>query len=98
MVKAHFADHLFLSCKGVSRTGILTDADPLEAELKRVMIAQAAASTVLLDGTKLSERGLNAIAPLSDVTDVLTYGVAERDLAVLRSTGVQVASAAGGGR
>ena len=34
-VLGHFADRLFLSVKGVTRDGALTDADPLEAEVKR---------------------------------------------------------------
>jgi len=40
-VQGHFADHLFLSVKGIAQNGMLTDADPLEAELKRTMIEQA---------------------------------------------------------
>jgi DeoR/GlpR family transcriptional regulator of sugar metabolism len=89
-VDTHFTDRLFFSCKGVTPTGVLTDADPLEAELKRAMIAQAAVSTVLLDGSKLTVRGLNAIAPLSELDEVLTHGVAEPELARLRSADVRV--------
>jgi DeoR/GlpR family transcriptional regulator of sugar metabolism len=95
-VKAHFADRLFLSCKGVTTAGILTDADPLEAELKRAMLEQAATSTVVLDASKLSVRGLNAIAPLSELDEVVTHGVAEAELAALRAAGVHVESATGG--
>jgi DeoR/GlpR family transcriptional regulator of sugar metabolism len=95
-VKAHFADRLFLSCKGVTTGGILTDADPLEAELKRAMLEQAATSTVLLDASKLSVRGLNAIAPLSELDEVVTHGVTEAELASLRSASVHIESAGGG--
>jgi DeoR/GlpR family transcriptional regulator of sugar metabolism len=97
-VQAHFADRLFLSCKGVTATGTLTDADPLEAELKRTMIAQAQTSSVMLDASKLSVRGLNAIAPLAGLDEAITHGVAEAELAALRAAGVDVEPAAGGGR
>src|SRR5690242_14763666 len=60
-VQGHFADRLFLSVKGVAANGMLTDADPLEAELKRTMIEQAGESVLLIDHSKLSVRGLSVI-------------------------------------
>ena len=48
-VQGHFADRLFLSVKGIAANGMLTDADPLEAELKRTMIEQAGESVLLID-------------------------------------------------
>jgi DeoR/GlpR family transcriptional regulator of sugar metabolism len=82
--KAHFADRVFFSCKGVTPEGVLTDADPLEAELKRTMIEQARTSAVLLDASKLAARGLNAIAPLAGVDELLAHGVAPAELERLR--------------
>src|SRR5438128_1566159 len=38
-VEAHFADHAIFSVRGVT-DGYLTDPDPLEAEIKRAMIAR----------------------------------------------------------
>ena len=52
-VQGHFADRLFLSVKGLTENGMMTDADPLEAEVKRTMIAQAGESTLLVDHSKL---------------------------------------------
>ena len=40
-VQGHFADRLFLSVKGLTENGVMTDADSLEAEVKRTMIPQA---------------------------------------------------------
>src|SRR4051812_25897713 len=97
-VEAHFADRLFLSCTGVTSGGILTDPDPLEAELKRTMIGQATVATGLLDASKLSTRGLNAIAPIGELDEVLTHGVTDAQLAALRSSGVHVQPATGGAR
>ena len=56
-VLGHFADRMFLSVKGVTRDGVLTDADELEAEVKRAMIAQSEESVLLLDDSKLGARG-----------------------------------------
>jgi DeoR/GlpR family transcriptional regulator of sugar metabolism len=97
-VNGHFADRLFFSCKGVTAGGVLTDADPLEAELKQAMIAQAAVSTVLLDRSKLTARGLNAIAPVGALEEVLTHGIADTELEGLRSAGVRFESATAGAR
>ena len=52
-VQGHFADRLFFSVKGIAANGMLTDADPLEAELKRTMIEQAGESMLLIDHSKL---------------------------------------------
>ena len=89
-VQGHFADRLFLSVKGLAENGMLTDADPLEAEVKRTMIEQAGASTLLIDASKLGTRGLSVIAPLSDLDAVIAYGVAGREAEALRHGGVRV--------
>ena len=62
-VLGHFADRLFLSVKGVTGDGALTDADPLEAEVKATMIAHAEEAFLLIDDSKLQARGLNADRP-----------------------------------
>ena len=93
-VRAHFTDRLFFSCKGIA-TGVLTDADPLEAELKRAMLEQAAVSTVLVDHSKLTARGLNAIAPVAAVDEVLAHGFGEAELNTLRTADVRVESVVG---
>jgi DeoR/GlpR family transcriptional regulator of sugar metabolism len=82
-VQGHFADRLFLSVKGVTETGMLTDADPLEAEVKRAMIAQAGESTLLVDESKLVARGLSVVAAVSDVTGVLADGLSPSQAAPL---------------
>lgn len=86
-VQGHFADHLFLSIKGLTATGMLTDADPLEAEVKRAMIAQAGQSTLLIDHSKLTARGLSVIAPLSEVSEVIADGLSPEEVDRLRARG-----------
>jgi DeoR/GlpR family transcriptional regulator of sugar metabolism len=94
-VRAHFADRLFMSCKGITPDGVLTDADPLEAEIKRTMIEHAATASVLLDESKLSARGLNAIAPVRELDEVIAYGVGEAELAALQTAGAATVSSRG---
>jgi DeoR/GlpR family transcriptional regulator of sugar metabolism len=89
-VEGHFADRLFLSVKGLAENGMLTDADPLEAEVKRTMIEHAGEATLLIDRSKLSVRGLNVIAPLAAVTGVLTHGVTRAEADALRGGGASV--------
>jgi len=94
-VLGHFADRLFLSVKGITADGTLTDADPLEAEVKRAMIAHAEEAMLLVDRTKLSARGLSAIGPVGELAAVITHGVPGGELATLKATGVTVVRAEG---
>ena len=89
-VQGHFADRLLFSVKGVASNGMLTDADPLEAELKRTMIEQAGESVLLIDQSKLSVRGLSVIAPLSEVETTLATGCSESEADALRLGGTTV--------
>jgi DeoR/GlpR family transcriptional regulator of sugar metabolism len=89
-IVSHYADLLFFSVKGVTPRGILTDADTLEAEVKRAMIAHTEHSVLLVDRTKLTVRGQNAIVPSREISAVLTYGVEPLELAPLQPAGVSV--------
>jgi DeoR/GlpR family transcriptional regulator of sugar metabolism len=89
-VQGHFADRLLFSVKGVAANGMLTDADPLEAELKRAMIEQAGEAVLLIDQSKLSVRGLSVIAPLSEVHTTLAVGLDEDEADALRLGGTTV--------
>ena len=89
-VQDYFAERLFFSVKAVAQNGILTDADPLEAEVKRAMIAQSAQSTLLLDQSKLSARGLVAITPVSEISTVLGVGLSVTEATTLRNHGAKL--------
>ena len=41
-IESHLADRLFFSVRGITSEGHLTDSNPLEAEVKRTMVQQAA--------------------------------------------------------
>ena len=77
-VQGHFADRLFLAVKGMAENGMLTDADPLEAEVKRTMIEQAGESTLLVDHTKLPARGLSVVGSVVELSNVLVARASTR--------------------
>jgi DeoR/GlpR family transcriptional regulator of sugar metabolism len=89
-VNEHYADRLFLSVKGVVDGDTLTDADSLEADVKRSMIAHAREAVLLIDGSKLTERGLVAIAPLSQITIALAADISADQAAALGRSGTTV--------
>jgi DeoR/GlpR family transcriptional regulator of sugar metabolism len=89
-VNEHYADRLFLSVKGVVDGDTLTDADSLEADVKRSMIAHARESVLLIDGSKLTERGLIAIAPLSQISIALATDISADQAAALGRAGTTV--------
>jgi DeoR/GlpR family transcriptional regulator of sugar metabolism len=90
MIREHFADKLFLSVTGVTPNGVLTDADDLEAAVKSAMIEQAKESVLLLDASKLSARGRQAVAPVNAVSLVIADGLDQADAERLRADGATV--------
>jgi len=84
-VQSHFADRLFLSVKGLTGGGMMTDADALEAEVKRTMIAHAGESTLLVDRSKMQVRGLSVIASVAEVSNVVAHGLSAPEVAALRA-------------
>ena len=76
------------SVKGIAATGMLTDADPLEAELKRTMIEQAGESVLLIDDSKLGARGLCVIGPVQRGLEVLADGATAGGWTTPRRTSV----------
>jgi DeoR/GlpR family transcriptional regulator of sugar metabolism len=85
-VREHFADRMFFSVTGVTERGVMTDADLLEAEVKRAMLEHAAEPALLVDDSKLLLRGRQAIAPIAAVSLVLGDG----DVGRLADFGVPV--------
>jgi DeoR/GlpR family transcriptional regulator of sugar metabolism len=92
-VHAHLADRMFFSVKGLTRDGSMTDADPLEAEVKRLMIERAAEPVLLIDSTKLESRGLSVIGPLNAVSSVMTADVPAEAMSRLDTLGVRIQAA-----
>jgi DeoR/GlpR family transcriptional regulator of sugar metabolism len=92
----HYADRCFFSVKGLTADGALTDADPLEAEIKRAMIAHAEEAVLLADRSKLSARGLNVIGRLSDLTGIIIDGAVPAPLRALADAAEIEVEAVGG--
>jgi DeoR/GlpR family transcriptional regulator of sugar metabolism len=93
MAREHYADTAFLSVKGVMRDGILADADPLEAEVKRALIGHAGAPLLLADGSKLLARGFAAIAPAHALARAVVADATPAGLALLADADVDVLQA-----
>ena len=78
-------DKLKDGVKGLTDTGMMTDADALEAEVKRTMIAQAGESTLLVDRSKMLVRGLSVIASVAEVSNVIAHGLTTEEVTALRA-------------
>jgi DeoR/GlpR family transcriptional regulator of sugar metabolism len=89
-VQGHFADRMFFSVMGVTREGTMTDADPLEAEVKRAMLRQAAEAVLLVDRSKLAARGLAVVAAAAEASEVIAHGAEPAEAAALRAAGAAV--------
>jgi DeoR/GlpR family transcriptional regulator of sugar metabolism len=89
-VESHLADRVFFSVKGITSEGHLTDSNPLEAEVKRAMVQQAARPVLLVDGRKFERRGLHVITHVSDVSLVLAADAPRARVEALADSGVEV--------
>ena len=90
MIESYRADRTFFSVKGITPDGQLTEANPLEAEVKRAMIRQAASPVLLVDGRKFERRGLSVIANVSEVSLVLTTDAPPTYVRSIAEKGVEV--------
>jgi DeoR family transcriptional regulator of aga operon len=89
-VDAHFADKAFISVKGVTPDGYLTDPDPLEAEVKRAMIDRSEKPVLLVDRSKFEKRGLSVIAHASEISFALVADALGDGLNSLTEAGVEM--------
>jgi DeoR/GlpR family transcriptional regulator of sugar metabolism len=90
MIGAHFADKAFISAKGVTLDGYLTDPDPLEAEVKRTMAERSEEPVLLIDARKFEQRGLHVITRVSDFARVLVADATGAQQKSLAQSGVEV--------
>ena len=91
-IESYLADRAFLSVKGITSEGYLTDINPLEAEVKRAMIRQSERPVLLVDGRKFEQRGFSVITHISEVSLVLTADASEAHVERLRDLGIGVQS------
>jgi DeoR/GlpR family transcriptional regulator of sugar metabolism len=90
MIGSHRADRTFFSVKGITPEGQLTEANPLEAEVKRAMIRQAVSPVLLVDGRKFERQGLSVITHVSEVSLVITADARQSYVEALIDSGVAV--------
>jgi DeoR/GlpR family transcriptional regulator of sugar metabolism len=89
-ISAHSADRAFVSVKGITHDGYLTDPDLMEAEVKRAMIEHSEEPVLLVDGGKLEKRGLNVITHASKLSRAFVADAPEERLAPLVRAEVEV--------
>jgi DeoR family transcriptional regulator of aga operon len=85
----YLVDRVVFSVKGVTRDGFLTDADPLEAEVKRSMIAHAQTAVLLATAQKFDDRGLAVVGRVEDVDVAYVTEPALEALRMLEAHGVK---------
>jgi DeoR/GlpR family transcriptional regulator of sugar metabolism len=91
-IESYMADRAFMSVKGITAEGYLTDINPLEAEVKRAMIRHAERPVLLVDGRKFEQRGFSVIAHVSEVSQVVTADARRSYVEALEDLGVEVQS------
>ena len=87
-LRGYLVDRVVFSVKGVTRDGFLTDADPLEAEVKRSMIAHAQTAVLLATAQKFDDRGLAVVGRVEDVDVAYVTEPAFEAVRMLEARGV----------
>jgi DeoR/GlpR family transcriptional regulator of sugar metabolism len=89
-IESHFADHVIFSVRGVTADGLLSDPDPLEAEVKRAMIARAREAILLVDASKFDRSALAQIGDVSQVRVILAADAPDAALLPFERAGVDI--------
>jgi DeoR/GlpR family transcriptional regulator of sugar metabolism len=89
-IRTLLADKAVLSGPPALGHGQLYYPDPLDAEVKRAMIEQAAESLLLFSSTILPRRGLTAVAPLSSFAHFITTEISDAEAKEVAALGPSV--------
>jgi DeoR/GlpR family transcriptional regulator of sugar metabolism len=89
-IQRHFADKALFSVNGLAPGGMLTEADPLEAEVKRTMLQRSRSAILMLDGSKFERAGLSAITEIQRIAKVLVADATPGQLEQLTSAGIEI--------
>jgi DeoR/GlpR family transcriptional regulator of sugar metabolism len=89
-IERFFVDRIVFSVKGIEREGLLTDPDPLEADVKRTMIDRARTVLLVAGAQKFEGRGLNVIVPAGAVDVAYLADPPAAGAEALAAAGVEV--------
>ncbi|OWR32392.1 hypothetical protein CDO73_01945 [Saccharibacillus sp. O23] len=89
---AHYhADTLFLSALGFTPEAGFTDPNPLDTQVKKMMIRSAARVVMLLDSSKAGRRFLSPVASLSEIDVWITdEGLSPENRIWIQENGVEL--------
>jgi DeoR/GlpR family transcriptional regulator of sugar metabolism len=71
-IKDYFTDILFFSCRALSMEKGLTDISDDEAQLRKLMIANAKSKVLLMDSSKFDKISFCSICPLPEIDILIT--------------------------
>ena len=71
-IQGYYVDKVFMSGKGLTPEGGLTDSNELEVELKKTMLAAGKAKIALVDSSKMGHRAFAQIADVGEFAQIIT--------------------------
>jgi DeoR/GlpR family transcriptional regulator of sugar metabolism len=89
-LRGYRADRLVFAVKGITPDGHLTDAEALEAEVKRGMIAHAKTVVLLATTSKFEDRGRTVVGGVEDVDIAYVTAATSESRGALTARGVTV--------
>ncbi len=89
-LQGYLVDRVVFSVKGITSEGFLTDADPLEAEVKRAMIDHAQTAILLATPQKFEDHGLSVVAHAGRVHVAYVIDCRDSMIEILERAGTDV--------
>ncbi len=71
-LQGYHADMVFMSCRGIDLRSGLTDASEAQAQLRRLMLAQADHRTLLIDHSKFGIKALAHVSAIEAFDEIIT--------------------------
>lgn len=86
-----FADIAFISCRGITNVGMLTDSSEEEIEVKRAFLKNARKKILLIDSGKFGKQYFKRVADLSCLDIIITDTLPDkRFLDICKDFGVKI--------
>lgn len=71
-IKSYHVDKVIISCKGLDLNKGLTDANEMQAEVKKTMFESANKKILAIDSTKFNEISFTTVCNVSEITAIYT--------------------------
>lgn len=87
----YHADKAFISCKALDNSWGISDANDMQAMVKKKMIETADVNFLLIDHSKIGKKATSFVADFTDIQNIITDELADKEyLSELENSGIKI--------